>query len=204
MSDSKDSKKSVNGSEKKSSNGVIDLTDMTDDSMDKSEDDDEDDDDEEEEEDKLAYIENETVQKIINRERVKWTYIKSPEQFNRLVESLNSRGFREGNLKQILLENSSRIQESIGNCPFEDPEDVEEKPKKDKLKNGRKDTEENSTAQEILELNLRDLLLDLEERIYVGGLGCMKVNDRLEWRAAVDGSANQAGAEESSAEPVKK
>jgi hypothetical protein len=30
-------------------------------------------------------------------------------------------------------------------------------------------------AQEVLEINLRELLLDLEERIYVGALGSLKV-----------------------------
>lgn len=35
---------------------------------------------------------------------------------------------------------------------------------------------QNSSAQESLELNLREMLLDLEERIFVGGLGSVKVS----------------------------
>lgn len=35
---------------------------------------------------------------------------------------------------------------------------------------------QDSSAQESLELNLREMLLDLEERIFVGGLGSLKVS----------------------------
>lgn len=35
---------------------------------------------------------------------------------------------------------------------------------------------QNTSAQESLELNLREMLLDLEERICVGGLGNLKVS----------------------------
>ena len=36
---------------------------------------------------------------------------------------------------------------------------------------------QNTSAQESLELNLREMLLDLEERICVGGLGNLKVSE---------------------------
>ena len=36
----------------------------------------------------------------------------------------------------------------------------------------------NSSAKEFLELNLREMLLDLEERIYAGALGVVKVRIR--------------------------
>lgn len=34
---------------------------------------------------------------------------------------------------------------------------------------------QNTSAQESLELNLREMILDLEERIFVGSLGSLKV-----------------------------
>jgi len=34
---------------------------------------------------------------------------------------------------------------------------------------------QNTSAQESLELNLREMLLDLEERVFVGALGSLKV-----------------------------
>ena len=35
---------------------------------------------------------------------------------------------------------------------------------------------QDSSAQESLELNLREMLLELEERVFVGGLGSIKVS----------------------------
>ena len=40
------------------------------------------------------------------------------------------------------------------------------------------------TSQEFLELDLKDKLLDIEEQIFIGSLGSLKV-DRLRWRAAL-------------------
>lgn len=37
-----------------------------------------------------------------------------------------------------------------------------------------------------MELNLREALLDLEERIYAGALGAMKVTDRARWRDVLE------------------
>ena len=40
------------------------------------------------------------------------------------------------------------------------------------------------TAQEFLELDFKDKLLDIEEQIFIGSLGALKV-DRLKWKAAL-------------------
>lgn len=42
------------------------------------------------------------------------------------------------------------------------------------------------SASEWMELNLREALLDLEERIYAGALGAMKVTDRARWRDVLE------------------
>jgi bromodomain adjacent to zinc finger domain protein 1A len=41
------------------------------------------------------------------------------------------------------------------------------------------------TAQECMELDLRDQLIELQEQIYVGALGSLKVNDRTKWKEAL-------------------
>ncbi|XP_062432002.1 bromodomain adjacent to zinc finger domain protein 1A isoform X3 [Rhea pennata] len=42
------------------------------------------------------------------------------------------------------------------------------------------------SAEKQLELRLRDFLLDIEDRIYQGTLGAIKVTDRQSWRAALE------------------
>lgn len=120
------------------------------------------------------------VDRRASQQRVMWSYISTSEQFDSLLKSLNMRGFREGALKQSLQEQKLRIVDSIRNCPQEALQvtsDLAEAGKKP-CKSGSKSTPgsmKNDSAQELLELNLRDMLLEIEERIYVGSLGSIKV-----------------------------
>ena len=41
------------------------------------------------------------------------------------------------------------------------------------------------SAQECMEIDLRDQLVELQEQIYVGALGSLKVNDRHKWKEAL-------------------
>ncbi|KAL3873559.1 hypothetical protein ACJMK2_036658 [Sinanodonta woodiana] len=130
-----------------------------------------------------------------------WAYFATEEEIEKLIESLNSRGFRESALKQSLLEQKVRIIETISKCPVSLLSVEEEKQYSEQngeaktgvqvleVKPGRraaKGTVQNDSAQEALELNLREMLLDLEERIYVGFLGAIKVFDRAKWRSAIE------------------
>jgi bromodomain adjacent to zinc finger domain protein 1A len=42
------------------------------------------------------------------------------------------------------------------------------------------------SAGEYMEIELRDKLLDIEEQIFVGALGSLKVNDRFKWKEALE------------------
>ena len=42
------------------------------------------------------------------------------------------------------------------------------------------------SSYEYMETDLRDKLLDIEEQIYVGALGSLKVNDRYKWKEALE------------------
>ncbi|XP_072485765.1 bromodomain adjacent to zinc finger domain protein 1A isoform X2 [Notamacropus eugenii] len=121
----------------------------------------------------------------------RWCFYSSREQLDQLIEALNSRGYRESALKETLLQEKSRIYEQLANFSeekFHIP---------DKLQNDSKpicgrgkissthDTFQMS-AEKQLELRLRDFLLDIEERIYQGTLGAVKVTDRQTWRAALE------------------
>ena len=117
-----------------------------------------------------------------NHGKVRWAFFTTPEQIDLLIDGLNSRGFREGALKSVLQEQKHLIMDAIEKCPFsqlraEEPAAAADKSKSSK---SRKVTPLpgavcNSSAQEMLELNLRESILELEERIYAGSLGCVKV-----------------------------
>jgi bromodomain adjacent to zinc finger domain protein 1A len=42
------------------------------------------------------------------------------------------------------------------------------------------------TSQEHMEIDLRDKLLEIEEQIFIGALGSLKVNDRYKWKEALE------------------
>ena len=125
---------------------------------------------------------------ISQRNTHKWLYFNTPEQLDRLIESLNPRGFREGPLKQAILEQKSRIIENMTKCPTDVLSISKEQQKQaadnairiqairsQSRKRMLKGVVQNSSAQELMELNLREQLLDLEERLYVGSIGILKV-----------------------------
>lgn len=146
-------------------------------------------------------VESLAVKQIIERPKFQWSYFTTVEQIDELIESLNSRGYREGALKLALLEQKNRIVDLVDKCPQDqlttgksgkvermeeempaEQEDMEESDKNKteagttKVKWTKKGIIRENCAQEVLELNLRELLLDLEERIYAGSLGALKVN----------------------------
>ncbi|XP_034273902.1 bromodomain adjacent to zinc finger domain protein 1A isoform X2 [Pantherophis guttatus] len=121
----------------------------------------------------------------------RWCFYSSQEQFDQLLEALNSRGYRESALKDVLLQEKSRICEQISSFPIEkfyisEKTQTEAKPQfgRGKMQNGCDIVQK--SAEKQLELRLRDFLLDIEDRIFQGTLGSIKVMDRYSWRAALE------------------
>ncbi|XP_010211976.1 PREDICTED: bromodomain adjacent to zinc finger domain protein 1A [Tinamus guttatus] len=121
----------------------------------------------------------------------RWCFYSSREQLDQLLEALNSRGHRESALKETLLQEKSRIYEQLSSFPVEKFH-IPDKPQSDiRPPSGRGrmpnalDASQKS-AEKQLELRLRDFLLDIEDRIYQGTLGAIKVTDRQSWRAALE------------------
>uniref|UniRef100_A0A8C4XE30 Bromodomain adjacent to zinc finger domain protein 1A n=1 Tax=Erpetoichthys calabaricus TaxID=27687 RepID=A0A8C4XE30_ERPCA len=119
-----------------------------------------------------------------------WSFYSSPQQFEQLLDALNSRGRREHALKEALLQEKDRIVEILSTCPLErfhmtgDPgEDI--KPATSKLKCAQIAQDVHS-AEKRLEMQLRDFLLDIEDRIYQGTLGMVKVLDRQLWKTSLE------------------
>ncbi|KAJ1102985.1 hypothetical protein NDU88_000417, partial [Pleurodeles waltl] len=132
----------------------------------------------------------------INRPN-RWFYYGSSSQLDELIESLNNRGLRESALKEVLIQEKFRICEKlIGACVeryhITDKPAIEAKPPA----RGRGQDIAPLPAEKHMELRLRDLLLDIEDRIYQGTLGTLKVFDRPVWREALEsGRYEQLGEE---------
>lgn len=122
----------------------------------------------------------------------RWCFYSSPEQLDQLIEALNSRGNRESSLKETLLQEKSRLTELLTNFPVERLQIPAKAPMEIKLvQNTLKDApgaHESCllSADMQLELRLKDLLLDIEERTWQGTLGGIKVMERCAWRAALE------------------
>ncbi|XP_044923864.1 bromodomain adjacent to zinc finger domain protein 1A isoform X1 [Mustela putorius furo] len=131
----------------------------------------------------------------------RWCFYSSCEQLDQLIEALNSRGHRESALKETLLQEKSRICAQLAHFSeekfhFSDKPQTDSKPT---YSRGRSSTAYDSaqmSAERQLELRLRDFLLDIEDRIYQGTLGAIKVTDRHIWRSALESGRYELLSEE--------
>ncbi|XP_061531351.1 LOW QUALITY PROTEIN: bromodomain adjacent to zinc finger domain protein 1A [Phycodurus eques] len=109
-----------------------------------------------------------------------WFFYTSVEELDQLMDALNPRGHRESGLKEALLQERERLQEVLQACQrskytcTDDPESSRSVP------------ECTAAAETLMEVRLRDLLLDIEDRIHQGTLGTLKVMERHVWRAALE------------------
>ncbi|XP_058468248.1 bromodomain adjacent to zinc finger domain protein 1A [Malaya genurostris] len=127
---------------------------------------------------------------------IRWGFYHTEEQINALIESLNSRGIREKVLRENLENEKELILTHIRDCPVEKvmtsssqrdtimAEIISKYSKKYDAPNFNH--EPGTDANVIFETSLRENLLELESKITVGYLGCMKVTDRDEWREALE------------------
>ncbi|XP_040825561.1 bromodomain adjacent to zinc finger domain protein 1A isoform X1 [Ochotona curzoniae] len=133
----------------------------------------------------------------------RWCFYSSCEQLDQLIEALNSRGYRESALKETLLQEKSRICAQLARFSEEKFHfSVSEKPQTDSKpvytrgKSSSACDSSQMSAEKQLELRLRDFLLDIEDRIYQGTLGAIKVADRHIWRSALESGRYELLSEE--------
>uniref|UniRef100_A0A674BHX1 Bromodomain adjacent to zinc finger domain protein 1A n=1 Tax=Salmo trutta TaxID=8032 RepID=A0A674BHX1_SALTR len=118
-----------------------------------------------------------------------WAFYSSPQEVEALIEALNPRGHRESTLKEVLVQEKERIAQLLGTatadryhqtgtdyCSLPDCRG-ESAP----LPEGTA-----APAEDFMGNRLRDLLLDIEDRIYQGTLGQVKVMERSVWRKALE------------------
>ncbi|CAO2586309.1 Bromodomain adjacent to zinc finger domain protein 1A [Lemmus lemmus] len=132
----------------------------------------------------------------------RWCFYSSREQLDQLIEALNSRGHRESALKDTLLQERSRICAQLAHFSeekfhFSDKPQADSKPVSSRGRSSSACDPSQMSAERQLELRLRDFLLDIEDRIYQGTLGAIKVTDRNVWRSALENGRYELLSEES-------
>lgn len=118
---------------------------------------------------------------------MRWSFIAEQQDFDGLINALNPRGYRERTLRDALQSDYRYLTKTIEKCPFREDFVPQKKiPKSKPRKQQTIDRSRYKTTEEFLEANLRDQILDLEDRLWQGGLGSTKVEDRIAWRVKVE------------------
>lgn len=136
-------------------------------------------------------------EKLRTRNIVQWSYLDKKEDFDKLLSSLNPRGLRERNLRDALSQYYQTIVERLQDNPvcLENRERNEAmqvqriaRSKRGGLRNQPQGVDKTlyKTMEDFIEANLRDHILDLEDRIWQGGLGSVKTNDISAWRKQIE------------------
>lgn len=107
-----------------------------------------------------------------------WCSLSSQDEINTLIDALNSRGIREVQLKESIQIMSTML-DKPPTATITTNQSAKESPISLETKN----------CDEYLELYLREQILDLEEKIWMGNLGYMKdVKSRTEWKNNIESS----------------
>ncbi|KAK0182819.1 hypothetical protein PV327_000914 [Microctonus hyperodae] len=124
------------------------------------------------------------------RAETKWSFYNNMEEIESLINSLNIRGIREGELRNNLINEIESIKSVIRKCPKHklNPEVFDIYPKNLKkiiMEHANLDFPLDMPIDKVMELTLRDFILDLEEKLTVGCLASLKVKSRRLWRSAI-------------------
>jgi len=119
-----------------------------------------------------------------------WYSISNIDQFNALLTSLNSRGIRENTLKAKFDTTKENIYDYFAKL-----EANKDKPAKKVYEKKSKKSDPNvidkslfKTMDDFIEGNLRDQLLEFEERLYIASFGGIHSVARLAWRSTIEES----------------
>lgn len=123
----------------------------------------------------------------------RWMYFHDQHQIDELINTLNKRGVREQELSQTLQDEKDLLVEIIQKTPvtqlnplvsdeFVDQKQKLRKPAKSRYEDANLGYPADMDLAEVLESTLVDYILDLEEKIFAGNVGSLKVKDRGAWR----------------------
>ena len=141
-----------------------------------------------------------------------WSYFSTIEEVDEVIERLNPRGIREAELADKLTFERDGIARNLRKFPKmgdrlcrklaeekeekaeakEEPMDVDgdggeggDKKKPLAASGSSSSSSSSSSLSSAMDLTLRDQILEMEEKIYLGSLGTLKVRDRAPWRSAI-------------------
>ncbi|XP_060805149.1 bromodomain adjacent to zinc finger domain protein 1A isoform X2 [Amyelois transitella] len=125
--------------------------------------------------------------------RPQWWVYHTEEQIASLIESLNKRGARESELRSALELDQHNLAKHVAKCPLHLlNSSVPQPPAPNSHGTRHRKPPPPSLAvpadcslAEALELQLRDHILELEEKIFHGCLGAIRVKDREAWRGTI-------------------
>ncbi|PSN58246.1 hypothetical protein C0J52_00127 [Blattella germanica] len=120
--------------------------------------------------------------------RTKWSFFNKEEDIDNLIASLNRRGIRESDLRRMLIQEKPQIIQNLVNCPAHklDTAHVYDIAIPEPRKSARSQKQEDANwsfppgtpIDIILEQSLREYILDMEEKMQLGGLGSLKGYDK--------------------------
>ena len=126
-----------------------------------------------------------------------WSYYSTIEDIDNLIDNLNERGIRESELKDKLLNERDRLAKSLKRMSTvtdnlcSGKNNIVKVEDKSKLSNGlqngdmKEDLYRGNSIAAIGNLQLRDQILEMEEKIFIGNLGSLKCRDRVAWAEAI-------------------
>lgn len=128
-----------------------------------------------------------------NKSRQRWLYLHDQHQIDELINSLNKRGSREEELMRTLQNEKDHLIDIVQKTPVAQlnplvsDEVVDQKQKLRKPAKSRYDDANlgfpaDTALSDILESTLVDYILEMEEKLFAGSLGFLKIKDRNAWR----------------------
>lgn len=122
--------------------------------------------------------------------RTRWSYYRTENDLETLINSLNTRGKRESKLKAMLtqfkdtvLHNLTRPFFSLNKSLKLEDSTVAEMRKSQRgnpiYENTMLDFPQDCPVEEVLEKFLRNIIIDIEEKSNAGGLGCLRVSSTV-------------------------
>lgn len=128
-----------------------------------------------------------------NKKKQRWLYLHDHHQIDEIINSLNKRGCREEELIRTLQNEKEHLIDIIQKTPVVqlnpivsdevvDQKQKLRKPTKSKYDDANLGFPANTELSDILESTLVDYILEMEEKLFAGNLGSLKLKDRNAWR----------------------
>lgn len=131
-----------------------------------------------------------------------WAFLNTEEEISALIDSLNTRGVREKNLKEQLESQKELILSHLKECPLDllqiEPSEYQTKleqiisnTKNRAYINANFNYPKDVKISEIMLTQIRNLILEIELELFSGQLGEVNVKDRISWRKAIENNNYQ-------------